>query len=302
MTEMSMENRKKGIGYALISAFCYAASPAMIKLVYKFGISTETLLLDRYFIALIMGLFLFINKSKEEIINIDKRQGIVLFAVGLLSAVLNICNNYAQRVIPGMACTALIMSYVIIVVIFEVIMGREKLNKKKLASILLTCLGFAILMIPQGAGRMSVTGFVVGLAGAALYSIQILSMNTEILRPISPELFYVATSIPIVILMFINTIAHNEPVITNQMNQFICVLVLAIFNIFIPRMAFYRATRMIGATLASEIDLLEPLFSGFFSYMILKETVSKNIFIGTLVIIIAIAISQNANEKTERNE
>ena len=92
--------------------------------------------------------------------------------------------------------------------------------------------------------------------------------------------------------------ANDEPLLAGSLDQAVCIVLLAVLNVLIARMAFFKAIRLIGAAKASTIDMLEPFISAIGGYLFFREVLSTYTTIG-MVLIMAVIFIINVNSQEE---
>ncbi len=164
-----MKNYYKGIILAIISAIGYSIMPILAVYVYKYDISTFTLLFIRFFISGII-LFIYVRfKYRNSVIR--KKDMLIFFLLGgvLYTAQAVLHFSSVKYVSPSLAIL-LLFTYPIFVCILSSVISNEKFNKKNWFSIILSFLGL-VLVLGDKFEEINLYGVILSVGAAIVYSV-----------------------------------------------------------------------------------------------------------------------------------
>lgn len=278
----------RGIIYAILATISYSSTPTFTQLGYKGGIATNTLLFSRHLVSLICMLPIFLKK--ESYASLAKKHIPWIILLCVMAVFGNVTFNYAYHYLPNMVSTAVSISYVAFVFIFEMIMGREKYTRTRGLISCLTILGLLVIALPGFSGGLDMKAFAVGLVAALQYSVQVLLINSKHLKEVPTEVILLTGIIPIMIFSSIRCLAAGEPLLPSGTLQWIAIICLGTIGVIVARGLFYKSVRLIGATRASMIDSLEPLSSAVLGFVLLGQGLSVYTVTGSALMIVSIML------------
>ena len=290
----------RGIIYALLAMVSYSSTPTFTQLGYKGGIETNTLLFSRHLVSLIFLLPTILKKGAFSSVGKKQLPGILMLC--FFAVIGNLSFNYAYHYLPNMPAVTVSLSYIVMVMIIELIIGREKYTRSRGMVICLTVLSLVIIALPGGT-EIDIKAFMVGLFASLTYAIQLVFINSKVMKDVPANIILLTGIIPIMIVSFIWCVSTGQPLLPSNTTQWIAILCLGTIGVLIARGLFFRAVRLIGASTASMIDALEPFSSAILGYLILRQSVSLNTAIGSVLLMLSIFIllREKAAQAKSRN-
>lgn len=287
---MKTKDQTKGILLAFLSMLCYATSPTILKLAYRTGIVSDTLLFDRFLLSLALALIPWHFREKGGVSILHGKQVAALIVISLFSGLSNLLYNESYRSLPSVVATVITLSYVIMVLALELLLGHERLQMRQVFAIAFAGIGLYMIAIPYLNDRISIAPLLFGIAASLVYAVQLLLINANVMKDVPLELIFIATNIPITLIAGISAVVKGEPLWVNSFDQGLYIVLLAVLNVLVARLAFFKAIRLIGTSKASAIDMLEPVISAMGGYLFFRETLSAHTTIGMLLIMVVILI------------
>lgn len=280
------KNFIQGAILAFASTLAYSSGPTVLKLTYRTGLNNSSVLFCRHAIALVMAVIpVAIRKRKFRI---TKSEGLGLLMIGLLAGASSLLYNISYQELQGIVATALTIIYAVFVLVIEMAIRRIDIMPKRVVAVLIAITGIAVICLPGLALDISIKGVALCLMATVAYAFQVTIINSNTVKKIDVDLIFIATNIPILIIVTVSSIISHSAIMISNINQLISVLALSVVNIYIARMTFFTAVKKIGASSAAMINLTEPFFSALFGYVTLNERISPTIGIGTMIIVIAV--------------
>ena len=276
----------KGIIYAILATISYSSTPTFTQLGYKGGIQTNTLLFSRHLVSLIFMLPSILNK--KTISSIDGKAIPWLLLFGLMSIIRNILFNYAYHYLSNMVSIAISISYIIMVFVIEMLLGREKYNRYKGMILIIYMFGLLIIAIPGFSGSMNMIAFTAGLLGSLQYAVYLIMMNSKYLKSVPTDIILLTDVVSVMLYSFVACIISGESLLPSNTLQWISIICLGTVGVILARGLFYKAVRLIGATQASMIDSMEPLSSAVLGWFLLGQGLNVYTVAGSALMIVSI--------------
>lgn len=284
-----MNNTTKGVIYAIFAMISYASTPTIVKLAYDTGLTTTSMLFCRFALATMMAVASVKMKKQEFPREKTLVRGLLLIAV--FAGCSSFLFNIAYRTIHSMIATVISLSYVVIVQAIELVMDRKKRTPAGYLTILITLVGMVIISGVSGNAAIDKMAFFIGIMAAVFYSVQLVIINYGEMKQVTSEVLMVWTNFPVILFAIGSAAASGQSLLPASLLQLFYVVLLSFFNSFLTKLFFFRAVRLIGASKAGMIDMLEPLVSAVLGFALLGERISTNIMVGTLLIMFAIVLT-----------
>ncbi|WP_346898086.1 DMT family transporter [Clostridium sp. UBA7503] len=278
-------NKIKGIFYIAIASIAFGIMPILAKLAYKGGANAINTLALRFTFASII-LFIYI-KTKKLSLRVSKEQIKLILFMGVIgysmtSILLFISYNYIDVGIAGM----ILHTYPLMVMILSIIIYKEKFKLKKFLYLMVTTIG-VFIMLDIKVGRINTIGVVLVLLSALCYAIYVLGASNDKVKNIDSYVmtFYISIISAIV--------GSTTGIVTNSFNNpinfygIISILLIAFISTVVALMAFLKGVKLIGPTNSAIFSALEPIVSLVLGVIILGESISFKIIIGSTIIILA---------------
>lgn len=280
-------DRGKGTLFVLISTTCYGFMPVFTQLAFQSGMHSITVIMGRFGLANL--LYLAHLRLLKVSLRVSRRQLKILMWIGVVGAASSYSMNESFRHLPSGIASVMIMTYVIVIVIFEMCTGKEKVFATRLVCLALAFAGIlVILWSPGESSRISPWGILTGFLGAAFYAATVILQNHEDLRPLHPEVIFFYESLPLLASAVVVGLWNHVPLVPAEASQWVQVGLLAVFNSFIAMVVFLRAVRLIGASSASLIGTMEPLISCLAGAWLMHDVLTARSIVGGLMIVGAI--------------
>lgn len=278
-------NKIKGIFYIAIASIAFGIMPILAKLAYKGGANAINTLALRFTFASII-LFIYI-KTKKLSLRVSKEQIKLILFMGVIgysmtSILLFIAYNYIDVGIAGM----ILHTYPLMVMILSIIIYKEKFKLKKFLYLMVTTIG-VFIMLDIKVGSINTIGVVLVLLSALCYAIYVLGASNDKVKNIDSYVmtFYISIISAIV--------GSTTGIVTNSFNNpinfygIISILLIAFISTVVALMAFLKGVKLIGPTNSAIFSALEPIVSLVLGVIILGESISFKIIIGSTIIILA---------------
>ncbi|WP_040213003.1 DMT family transporter [Clostridium polynesiense] len=285
---MEKSNKLQGILYAVFSACAFGIIPIFAKFAYNAGANAITVVLLRFLFSVIILLFYFLYKKVN--LKVDKKllpKFAFLGIVGYAGTSITLFLSY-NYITVGLA-TSIHFVYPAIVTLFSIMLFNEKLNYRKLLS-LVFCIAGVYILIGFSEISLNISGIMLALASGVFYSLYILGIDYSNIRNIDTLVitFYVLVFSLLGTLVF--GIMSKSLSFDFQAYGYASVAALSLVCTIIALSIFSKAIMIIGSSSAAILSTLEPITSIILSAIIFKEAITINTFLGSLLIISSVYV------------
>lgn len=282
-----IDNKVKGFIFVMFTCITYGIMPALTQLSYKAGLSVGTMLFGRLTLgALLIWAVIIIKKLHFKV---GKKHLGFMLLTGCASVVQMITMSESYRFLPGAIVSLLLFLYVSVVVVIEILIGREKFNKTRILCLLCSFGGLVLVIWTPGQGvQLSGTGVVLALVAAFFYGLYAIGLGEKRTRTLDSEVVIGYMLIPPIFFSLARCIASGEPVLPQTPAQWMYIALLAFFCLFVAAVCFAKGVKYIGSSNAAIFNTLEPVVAYFAGILLMNDKVSANAILGGLLILGAI--------------
>lgn len=287
----------KGIGILCIlgTTIGYALVPSLSFMAFGEGISTETILFDKFLYAsILIWTYIFIKRLPYRLNKeMFKKVAVVALAYVGINTTLYLSFDY----ISGSLATVISFTFPVMVITVEMISGKEKVNPIRCLAILFTVVGLAITVLSPDM-ELNMMGVMFALVCAMCYTIYTIGLSNETLKEGNP---IVTAGYVLLTSTIINGVRCG--VTGNVMISLSpYILLLAVACAFMPILLFCIGVRLIGATDSSVINTFEPVFACVFGAVFIGDTITTNMIIGAAIIVASVLFINLIGSRPERPE
>ena len=284
-----MHENNRGVWFIVASAAGFATLGILIKFAFAGGANISTILAGRFLIA---ALFLFLYlRARRAPIAIGRK---TLCQLALMGAVGygGMSGLYANSIhyLPASLTGLLLYTYPALVTVLAVIVGEERFTLQK-GGALVVCSGGLVLLLGASFEGAHLEGVLSVLGAAVIYSCYIIIGN-RILKNLDPLVtsFYVCSSAGLAFLLY--GMVAGELVLDLTPLGWLSILGIAVFPTLFGVIGFFAGLRLIGATNASIISMLEPLITVLLCALLLGERITPLQGVGGAVLLAGAVILQ----------
>ncbi len=282
-------NRALGLFYVLMAGVGFGFIGIFSRVAFRSGMTVGEILSWRFVIAasiLWIGLLIF----RPRLALPSWKQ--ILISCGLGIGGYAVFSTLYFKSIEGISvplAALLLFTFPIYVNLGAHFLLKEKMKGREILSLVLACLGLAILLW----GPVVVTSKVAILAGLGsglFYGIYVLVSGKyqQNIHPLSSSL-YVITAAAVTLFAY-----HRPPVdqlLTMSLTQLSCVMGLAVFSTIAPLTFFLAGLQRIPSGQASILVMIEPVVAALAAGLILGENLSGFQMLGAVVILAALVLN-----------
>lgn len=281
--------RLAGITYVILTSLCFGLMPAISQMSFKSGLSVETMLAYRYPAALIITWAYILIKKIDFLVT--KSQFAFLMLIGGIYVSFIFFINQSYLMLPGAIASILVFLYVSLVVIMEIVVGREKPNLIRFFCVALSLGGLVIVVFrPSGNSGLSIIGIAFGLAAGVLYAIYTTVLGGERALKLDPIVIMAYVLMVPAVIYIGRCWFSGAKLFPETGEQVFYILILTLFCTFFGMLWWYKSVRLIGSSTASIINTIEPVIAYFGGMLIMKDVLAPTAILGGAIIITAILI------------
>lgn len=287
---MQKLSRNAMIGYpaGIITGIAYGLNPLFAMPLMNEGASTESILLFRYSIAVILlGAFLLL---KRETFKINLRQAFVLLSLGLLFTASSILLFESYKYIASGLATTLSFLFPVFVAIIMVFLKVVPSIPVWLA-IVATFAGVVIMSAGDGTQTVSALGVFLASASAFAYALFIVVINrSKSISTISDSLLTFYALLVGAVVFSVMSLTSDSELLTglDSTMAWVNLVGLAVIPTIVSMATLAVSTRNIGATKTSVLGVFEPITAILVGTLVFGEALTSNIVIGISISVIAV--------------
>lgn len=287
-------SKVKGYILAVISAASYGLIPLFVLPVKQAGISLDTTLFYRFFIAAVFVFAILLYRKESLKINWN---GLWVFVVlglfyGLSSDLL--FKGY-DLLTPGIASTILFV-YPAIIALILFIFFKEKINNRMITALLITFTGVYVLSVNGFSFQINLPGLMITLGSALFYALYLITVNKTKIQVSGWKLTFYSllfTSVYYLLIM----IFQRENILLPDFQTLFNFTLFALITTVISLSALVYAVQLIGSTPTAVLGAFEPVVAVLVSVLIFNEAITKNLVFGVILILLGVIISILAGRK-----
>ena len=283
-------SKKALIGYpaGIITGIAYGLNPLFGVPLMNDGASVDSILFFRYSIA--VGLLGILLLCKRESFKVSLKQIGVLFVLGLMFTLSSIFLFEAFTYIPSGLATTLCFLFPVFVALTMVFLKVIPSWQVWLA-IAVTFIGVIFMSLSDSSETINPIGVILSLASALTYAWFIVIINkSKAISSLSNRLLTFYALLFGAIIFFVKLIISGADTMTGIDTglDWVNLVCLAIFPTIISTATLAVATRNIGATKASVLEVFEPITAILVGTLVFGEPLTSNIIIGITISIVAV--------------
>ena len=295
ITEQTGNKRLLGALCVVITSVCYGLVPSFSFLSFGMGVSTPTLLFDKFlYAAIIMWAFIFIRRIKFRF---SKKAALymVLSCIGYIG--LSTCLYISFDYISGSLATIVSFTFPAMIVAIEMIFKLEPVKLTKILAVILSFAGL-VLIVWDPDMKANVIGIAFAFGSAICYVVYILGISTKTLKAESTFAIAGYVMLGAAIFNFFRCLISGEPLFTSTPGQFGMMILLSVVCVFIAILCYAIGVQMIGPGNASLLNTLEPVLACIFGHFIIGDVLTNVMIIGSILVVAAVLITNLPERKS----
>ncbi len=300
MGKVETLSKPVGFFYITIAVLGWGLSTSFIEFGLEF-VNPLPFLSYRFIVAtIILFPWVYAKKKKEVFRLLEKR---LVWIIGVSEALGLMFQYFGQKYVPASLSALLSLLFLIFVPFLAWIILNERIKVSNLAAALLGLTG-AMMIALEGefrkASSSSIIGTVLLLLAALSYGLYI-TTTSKLTRygkeDVDSLALFFAVLLIISITTFLSTLVSGQD-LEMKKEAWIWLIGLVIFSTIIAFIAYFEALKVISASTASVVLLLQILVPFFIDLVILRRSFSDWVWVGSIVILFAMSIAVVAELKT----
>ena len=284
--------RSSGTLMCLASGAAFGAMAVFGKLSYDEGATVGTLLVVRFGLAAVLfWLLLAARGSLREVRRLGRRDLGLALALGAAGYALQAGGYFAALERIDASLLALILyTYPAMVAGAALAIGRERLNGRKVAALLLASSGLVLVLAGAGAGALDPLGAALGLGAAMVYTTYILVSERVVARVRPPVLAaIVCTGAAASLLVGTTLLGEFRPadLTAAGWGWLAC---LAVISTVGAVSLFFAGLDRVGPTAASILSTVEPVVTVLLAFLVFGEVLGAVQLAGGALVLAAVLV------------
>jgi len=284
----------KGVLLALLSALGFSSMAIFAKMIYVEHVTIPTILAFRFTIA--AGLLWFYLYLTGVSLRVEKRDLPLILVLGALGyGSMSTCYFSSLQYISASMVAILLYTYPSFVTVLASFILKEAINRQKVLALLLSMLGMVIMLWPTKGIQLNLWGVALGLAAGIIYSIYIV-LGGKISQRTEPKVFSAYIITGAAVSFFLYGLVTQEIVFSLSPFGWIAISLIAIFSTVVAIVTFFGSVNLIGASKASIVSTLEPLFTTILAIIFLGEHLTLLQGVGGILILSSVVLLQKKKD------
>jgi drug/metabolite transporter (DMT)-like permease len=288
--------RSSGTLMCLGSGAAFGAMAIFGKLAYDEGATVGTLLAVRFTLAAMLFWALVLGAGAAgaaAVKRLGRRDVLIALALGAAGYSLQAgCYFAALQRIDASLLSLLLYTFPAIVAVAAVALGRERLDRRKLAALTLAGSGLVLILASAGTGALDPLGVALGFGAAIVYSTYILS-SQGVAGRLRPELLsaLVCSGAAVTVIGGTALLGDLRPgdLTTTGWGWLVC---LVLISTVAAVGLFFAGLRRVGPTSASILATVEPLVTVLLAFLVFGETLGAVQIVGGAFVLAAVLVLQ----------
>jgi drug/metabolite transporter (DMT)-like permease len=284
--------RSSGTLLCLGSAAAFGAMAVLGKLAYAEGATVGTLLAARFALAAVLFWALVLpGRGAGEIRALGVRDVVVALALGACGYATQAGGYFAAlERIDASLVSLLIYTFPVIVAAAAVILGRERVDARRVAALALACGGLVLVLATAGAGTLDPLGTALALGAAVVYSVYIL-VSEGVAGRMRPGVLsaLVCSGAAISLTGGSALLGELRPgeLTAAGWGWLAC---LAVVSTVAAITLFFAGLRRVGSTTASILSTIEPVVTVLLAFLVFGEVLGVVQMLGGALVVAAVPV------------
>jgi drug/metabolite transporter (DMT)-like permease len=276
------------------SGAAFGAMAIFGKLAYDEGANVATLLTVRFAIAaaLFWALVLAAGAARDvrALTRSDLGMGLALGAFGYTAQAG--CYFAALELIDASLLSLLLYTFPAIVAAAAVALGRERLDARRLAALVVASSGLVLVVAGAGTGALDPVGVVLGIGAALVYSTYIL-VSEGIAGRVRPQVLAALVCTGAAAMLTVGTTALGQLRPGElTLGGWGWLAAVAVVSTVVAVSLFFAGLRRVGPTTASILSTVEPLVTVVLAFLVFGETLGPIQIAGGALVLAAVFVLQ----------
>ena len=194
------------------------------------------------------------------------------------------------------SATVLVNTSPIMLLLITYFIFKEKSSKVEVIAIMVAFVGSVVLTIGDfSGGSNAVLGDIYAILGAAFICVYLLIGNHVRQKVSMPSYTYLTYTFAMITIFITNLFVKQNMMVTDP-TEYLLFLGMAIFPTLLGHSLFNWSLKYVSATFVSMAILTEPIIASIFAIIIFTEIPTISQLIGSLIILSALGVYNNAKK------
>lgn len=274
-------------------AAIWGSSFALIKVALE-DLSPSQIVVSRLILgAFVLAMFAVISKASLRM------SGTAWVHVAISAAFANVIPylllGYGeQHTSAGLAGVLVGGTPLITLLIATLALSEERATKRSGLGFVAGFIGVVIVLAPWSAGENSVNGSMACFGAAVSYAIGYVYVR-RFISPLHVKPLTLATNQLVaaaIIMIGISPLFTWRPIAEISLDTVTAIVLLGALSTGFANILYFRLIQDVGASTASAVDYVVPIFAVFFGIILLSEPVTWNVVVGGLIVLIGMGIAE----------
>lgn len=284
-----MNSKVKGTLCGVLAAISYGTNPLGTLPLYADGINTNTALMGRYGLAVLMLAGVMIAQHKS--FSLTRKEFLILAPLGVLFSLSSLTLYLSFHYMDAGIASTILFVYPVMVAVMMAIFFKERITLTTVLSITLALCGIGLLYRGGSGAALNATGVALVILSSLTYAMYIIILNKSSLRMSSVKLTFYVLLVGLA-LIYLNSLldAGGRLQMLTTPSQWIHVLILALFPTVISLLLMVVAIHEIGSTPAAIMGALEPVTAVAIGVLLFGEAFTPRLAAGMLMVLMAVIL------------
>ena len=276
----------------LASAAAFGAMAVLGKLAYDDGATVGTLLAIRFLLAAaLFWALVFTGDAGRELRALGSRDLAVGLALGACGYAIQAgCYFAALERIDASLLSLLLYTFPAMVAVAAVARGRERIDRRRLAALVLSSGGLVLVVAGAGAGALDPLGAALGLGAAVVYSTYIL-VSEGIVGRMTPRVLAALVCTGAAASLTVASVLLGElrpgELTAAGWGWLAC---LAVVSTVAAVSLFFAGLQRVGPTTASIVSTAEPVVTVLLAFLVFGELLGPVQLLGGALVLGAVLV------------
>ncbi|MGB0929265.1 MAG: DMT family transporter [Chitinophagales bacterium] len=275
----------------LLGAICFSAKAILVKLAYRHGIDSLSLLALRMSFSLpfFLAIAYWSNRRMPQTYSITQKDGVYIVILGLLGYYLaSLFDFIGLQYITASLERLVLFVYPTLVIVISAIFLKKKIEPRQYAALALTYLGIVIAFFDEGnfdgENQVWLGAFWIFLA-ALCFALHLIGSGNLLPRIGTLRYTSLVMTVACIAVLLHNAVVNQLQLFDFSSDVYGLAMMMAVFSTVMPSFLFMQGIKIIGSSNASIIGSIGPISTVVLAYIFLDERLGWLQWSGTFLVI-----------------
>ncbi|MBF7691985.1 DMT family transporter [Acinetobacter pollinis] len=271
--------------FVILGAISYAMVGIVLEMATYHGYPIQRIIVGMYlfYFIFLYSLYIFSNKNKGLL---SKKETLIFLGLGGFTISITYCFYSSLRCVGVPMATLLLMQSSWITPVFSAFIGKNKIVKKDILSMLLIILGVFVSLVGQNT-NISLLGVVWGVGAAMSYSLMILCSSYLACEKNILEKSAIMSLGAFILSLFL---FKDQSIVSFFDERTYWSILYALFSTILPLTLLSLGLKHISMNLAGALITLEIPSAYFLSHIFLSQKITVYQILGCIMITLTISV------------